>query len=64
VINEINVIGSRCGPFPDALEALAETRVSVTPMIEKIYELVDGMTAVQHAAQPGAKKILLRAQCD
>lgn len=64
VINEINVIGSRCGPFPDALEALAETRVLVTPMIEKIYRLVDGLAAVQHAARAGAKKILLRAQFD
>jgi hypothetical protein len=31
VINEINVIGSRCGPFPDALEALAAKQVLVTP---------------------------------
>ena len=60
VINEINVIGSRCGPFPDALEALAAKRVSVTPLIEKIYSLTDGADAMRHAAQSGAKKILLR----
>src|SRR6185436_2078529 len=35
VINEINVIGSRCGPFPDALEALAARRIAVTPLVEK-----------------------------
>ena len=39
VINEINVIGSRCGPFPDALEALAAKQVSVTPLIEAVYSL-------------------------
>jgi threonine dehydrogenase-like Zn-dependent dehydrogenase len=60
VINEINVIGSRCGPFPDALEALAARRVSVTPLIEKIYPLQDGLAAVRHAAIPGAKEILIQ----
>ncbi len=60
VINEITVIGSRCGLFPPALEALEEKGVSVTPLIEKIYPLNDGIEAVGHAARPGTKKILLR----
>ena len=60
VINEINVIGSRCGPFPDALEALTAKKVSVTPLIEAIYSLNDGVAAVERAGKPGARKILLR----
>ena len=60
VINEINVIGSRCGPFPDALAALAAKQVSVTPLIDEIYSLNDGLAAISHAARPGARKILLR----
>lgn len=60
VINEVNVIGSRCGPFPDALGALAAKQVSVTPLIEKIYPLNDGVEAIDHAAKPGTRKILLR----
>lgn len=60
VINEINVIGSRCGPFPDALDALAAKRVSVAPLIDAVYSLKDGVDAVARAAQAGAKKILLR----
>ena len=60
VIHEINVIGSRCGPFPDALAALAAKQVSVAPLIEKIYSLGDGLAAVDHAARPGARKILLK----
>ena len=60
VINEINVIGSRCGPFPDALAALAAKQVSVAPLIEKIYDLNDGLVAVAHAARPGTRKILLK----
>lgn len=60
VINEITVVGSRCGPFPDALEALEEKSVSVTPLIEKVYPLADGVEAVTHAARSGTRKILLR----
>jgi len=60
VINEINVIGSRCGPFPRALAALAAKQISVTPLIEKIYNLAEGVLAVSHAGKPGARKILLR----
>jgi len=55
VINEIKVIGSRCGPFADALEALAARQVSVTPLIDKVYDLVDGVDGLRHAAQAGAK---------
>ena len=60
VINEINVIGSRCGPFPDALAALAAKQVSVAPLIEKIYGLNDGLVAVAHATRSGTRKILLK----
>jgi len=46
--------------FAPALEALEEKSVSVTPLIEKIYPLNDGIEAVKHAARQGARKILLR----
>ncbi len=61
VINEIHVIGSRCGPFPDALNALAARQISVAPLVEKIYALQDGVAAAAHAARRGTRKILLRA---
>jgi threonine dehydrogenase-like Zn-dependent dehydrogenase len=60
VINEITVVGSRCGPFPPALQALAEKRIAVTPMIENIYALGDGIDAVAHATRRGTRKILLK----
>lgn len=60
VVNEITLVGSRCGRFTPALEALEEKTVSVTPLIDKIYPLHDGIEAVTHAAKSGAKKILLR----
>jgi len=61
VINEVTVIGSRCGLFPPAIEALAEKSVSVTPMIEKVYPLADGLEAVAHAGRAGTLKVLLEA---
>jgi threonine dehydrogenase-like Zn-dependent dehydrogenase len=60
VIHEITVVGSRCGPFPEALKALAEKHVVVTPLIENIYPLAEGVEAIAHASRPGARKILLR----
>jgi threonine dehydrogenase-like Zn-dependent dehydrogenase len=60
VINEVTVIGSRCGLFAPALEALEEKSVSVTPLIEKIYRLKDGIRAIEHAGRPGSRKILLQ----
>jgi threonine dehydrogenase-like Zn-dependent dehydrogenase len=60
VVNEIAVIGSRCGPFPPALDALARKSVAVTPLIERVYSLSDGIEAVAHAGRSGALKVLLR----
>jgi len=54
------VVGSRCGLFPPAIEALAQKKVAVTPMIEKVYSLAEGVEAVGHARRPGALKILLQ----
>lgn len=60
VINEITVVGSRCGRFPPALHALENQRVMVAPLIERVYPLAEGMAAVAHALRPGSLKILLR----
>jgi hypothetical protein len=60
VINEITVVGSRCGRFPPALHALEYQRVTVAPLIDSVYPLSAGLTAVTQAARPGTLKILLR----
>jgi len=59
VIDEITVIGSRCGPFQTAIEALRSKRVEVTPLIQDVYRLTDAAQAIDAAAQPGATKVLL-----
>jgi threonine dehydrogenase-like Zn-dependent dehydrogenase len=60
VINEVTVVGSRCGLFPPALEALARKSVTVTPLVERVYPLAEGVDAVAHAARTGVLKVLLR----
>jgi threonine dehydrogenase-like Zn-dependent dehydrogenase len=60
VINEINLVGSRCGLFPPALEALKEKRILVTPLVENVYSLDKAVEAINHAGKSGARKILLR----
>jgi len=61
VINEVMVIGSRCGRFSPALQALARESMSVTPLISKVFPLAEGAAAVRQAARPGELKVLLRA---
>ncbi len=59
VVNEVTVIGSRCGPFPDAVEALAGGAVDVSALISARYPLGKGVEALQAAGAPDALKVLL-----
>jgi threonine dehydrogenase-like Zn-dependent dehydrogenase len=59
VVDEIKLIGSRCGPFQPALSLLASRLVDPTPMIETRYPLSQGVEALNHAAAQGILKVLL-----
>jgi threonine dehydrogenase-like Zn-dependent dehydrogenase len=59
VIDEINVVGSRCGPFREAIKALAEKSVDVTSMIHRRMKLEQGVEAMELAGKPGVLKVLL-----
>ena len=59
VVNEINILGSRCGPFPPALEALATGDIPVERFIEHHYPIERGVDALEHAAESGTLKVLL-----
>ena len=59
VIDEVNVLGSRCGPFPDALAALAERRVDVASLIHRRMRLDQGVEAMRLAGSPGVLKVIL-----
>jgi len=62
VVNEIRLVGSRCGPFQPALRALAAGRIDPLSLIQAIYPLSDGRAAFAHASQRSALKILLRPE--
>jgi threonine dehydrogenase-like Zn-dependent dehydrogenase len=61
VINEIEVIGSRCGRFAPALDALRRGIIDPTPLISGIFPLRQGLAAFAHASEPSVFKILLEA---
>jgi threonine dehydrogenase-like Zn-dependent dehydrogenase len=60
VVDEIHVLGSRCGRFEAALALLEAGRVRLAPLIAGEYPLAEGVAAMDAAARPGALKILLR----
>lgn len=59
VVDEIAVLGSRCGPFEPAIAALAAGTIDPRPLVEMVYPLRHGIEAFEHAARPGALKVLL-----
>lgn len=60
VVNEITVVGSRCGPFDQAIAALADGSIDVSPLLDTIYPLSEIETAFEHAQRPGVLKVALR----
>ncbi len=62
VVDEITLIGSRCGPFEPALRLLAEQGVEVSPLIEARYPLDRALEAFEHAQRPGVMKVLLEQE--
>ena len=59
VIDEVTLVGSRCGPFDRALNALEHGLVDVEPLITDRFSLSNGLMALQRAQQKGVLKVLL-----
>ncbi|HET8549538.1 MAG TPA: alcohol dehydrogenase catalytic domain-containing protein [Bryobacteraceae bacterium] len=59
IVNEIALLGSRCGRFEPALDLLTRGAVRVADMIQATYPLGRAPEAFQHAARRGALKVLL-----
>jgi threonine dehydrogenase-like Zn-dependent dehydrogenase len=59
VVDEITLIGSRCGPFAPALELLAQGKINVEPLIQARFSLADGLSAFESAQTRGVMKVLL-----
>lgn len=60
VVDEITLVGSRCGPFEPALRCLAEGRLDPTVLISGRYPLERGVEALAQAGKPGIFKILIQ----
>jgi threonine dehydrogenase-like Zn-dependent dehydrogenase len=59
VIDEITLVGSRCGPFDRALDALEHGLIDVEPLIADRFNLSNGLLALERAQQKGVLKVLL-----
>ncbi len=60
VVNEISVVGSRCGPFRPALDLLRRGEVDPRPLISRVIPLHKAEAAIQYAQRLGVMKVLLK----
>jgi len=59
VVNEVTIVGSRCGPFAPALRALESGDVDLSPLVTARYPLDEAEAALARAADPDALKVLV-----
>jgi threonine dehydrogenase-like Zn-dependent dehydrogenase len=59
VVDEITLVGSRCGPFAPALQMLAEGKIDPRPLVHARYPLAQAIDAFDHAQRPGVLKVLV-----
>jgi threonine dehydrogenase-like Zn-dependent dehydrogenase len=59
VVQELRLVGSRCGPFPGALRLLRDSLVDPRPLIDRTFPLSQGLEALAWAQKPGVLKVLL-----
>lgn len=60
VVNEITIIGSRCGRFAPALELLRRKKIDVENLVSDEFSLSKGVEAMRKAEQKGVMKVLLK----
>lgn len=60
VVDEIHIVGSRCGPFAPALRLMESRQVDPTVLIAEEFELENALKAFERAAEPGALKVLVQ----
>ncbi len=60
IVNEISLIGSRCGRFQPAIQLLQDRKIDVRPMLSAEFPLEQALAAFAEAARKGVLKVLLR----
>ena len=61
VVDEVNIIGSRCGPFEPALRLMESRLVDPTVLIADEFKLENALKAFERAAETGVLKVLVEA---
>jgi threonine dehydrogenase-like Zn-dependent dehydrogenase len=59
VVDEVSIIGSRCGPFDPALQLMEKEEVDPRPLIAAEFKLGEALEAFERATQPGVLKVLV-----
>ena len=62
VVNEVTVVGSRCGRFEPALRLLASNQIEVEDLISEEFSLSNGVAAFDRAGTRGVVKVMLRME--
>jgi threonine dehydrogenase-like Zn-dependent dehydrogenase len=62
VVDEITVVGSRCGPFAPALRLLEQRLIEVETLLDAEYSIEQGVEAFKRAMSPGALKVQIVLQ--
>lgn len=60
IVNEITLVGSRCGLFEPALRLLKAGQLILEPMIDRKAQLSEAADAFRRAQEPGVLKLLLK----
>lgn len=60
VVDEITIVGSRCGRFAPALDLLRDKKIDVENLISEEYPLSEGVKALERAGEKGVMKVLLK----
>jgi threonine dehydrogenase-like Zn-dependent dehydrogenase len=60
IVNEITLVGSRCGRFEPALKLLKQGKLRLDEMIAETWSLSEAPRAFERAQQRGMLKVLLR----
>ena len=59
VVDELTLVGSRCGPFAPALHLISSGAIDPQPLIDGRYPLINGLEAFEHAQKPGVLKVII-----
>jgi threonine dehydrogenase-like Zn-dependent dehydrogenase len=60
VVDEVNIVGSRCGPFEPALRLMESKQVDPTVLVDAEFSLGEALKAFERAAKAGALKVLVK----